>query len=71
MDLKQIQALTESSGGGWGSQHVRRVLALADCIAGDTAYDHEAFEYAVWLHDWGAYPAYAQPAWSTPRVRGR
>jgi uncharacterized protein len=61
MDIEQIRQMTKDSNKGWGYQHVHRVLTLADCIDDGAAYDREAFEYAAWLHDWGAYPPYAQP----------
>jgi uncharacterized protein len=56
--LTAIQALTRQQGEAWAEPHVRRVLALAQQIAGGLAYDPPALEYAAWLHDWGAFPAF-------------
>ena len=39
-----------------GYAHVRRVLALTQQIDDGLTYDAEAFVYAVYLHDWGAFP---------------
>ena len=56
MNLRDIEALTIEYGEGWGISHVRRVLGLVEQIDSGTAYNHEALQYAAYLHDWGAYP---------------
>ena len=61
LTLQTIEAMTRTDGEGWGQAHARRVLALAERIRGDLRYDHEAFAYAVMLHDWGAFPRYRLP----------
>jgi len=60
MNLKDIECLTIQQGEGWGIAHVRRVLNLIDRVGSGMAYDHEAVQYAAYLHDWGAFPCYHQ-----------
>jgi len=61
MDLEQIKQLTRELGQGWGHAHAARVEALIGLIGEGLDYDREALAYAAYLHDWGAYPRYAQP----------
>ncbi|MCC6612600.1 MAG: HD domain-containing protein [Anaerolineae bacterium] len=61
LTLADIERMTREDGEGWGYAHVRRVLKLAAAIGADLDYDHEAFDWAVHLHDWGAFPRYRQP----------
>lgn len=61
MNLEQIKQATRELGQGWGFAHASRVLQLAGLIGAGLAYDQEAFPYAVYLHDWGAFPKYTQP----------
>jgi len=58
--LQEIRQITAAEGEYWGYPHVRRVLALAERIGEGLAYDAEAFAYAVYLHDWGAFPRWLQ-----------
>lgn len=58
--LENIQQMTREYGEGWGYSHVRRVLKLIEIIAEDAPYDTEALTWAVYMHDWGAFPRYAQ-----------
>jgi uncharacterized protein len=58
--LQDIEQTTADEGERWGYTHVRRVLALAQQIDTGLAYDAEAFAYAVYLHDWGAFPRWRQ-----------
>ena len=58
--LQEIERLTINEGERWGYAHVRRVLALAQQIDAGLTYDVEAFAYAVYLHDWGAFPRWRQ-----------
>src|SRR3990172_4500847 len=37
------------------------MMKLVDLIGGDMDYDRQAITWAVYLHDWGAFPKYAQP----------
>lgn len=61
MDLEQIKQSTLEFGQGWGFAHASRVQKLIEIIGADLTYDRDALAYAVYLHDWGAFPKYAQP----------
>jgi uncharacterized protein len=61
VNLEQIQQATRELGQGWGYPHAARVAQLAALVGADLHYDREAFAYAVYLHDWGAFPTYFQP----------
>jgi len=61
MDLDDIQKLTVEYGEGWADPHVQRVLHLISLIDQGLSYDPQALAYAVYLHDWGAFPRYRQP----------
>jgi uncharacterized protein len=61
IDLEQIKRATRELGQGWGFAHATRVLKLVDLIGAGLAYDRDAMPYAVYLHDWGAFPKYFQP----------
>lgn len=54
--LQEIERITGEEGERWGYPHVQRVLTLGQQIADDLPYDLDAFAYAVYLHDWGAFP---------------
>jgi uncharacterized protein len=60
LTLANIERLTLESGGNWGLAHVRRLLKLIELIDGGLKYDKPALTWAVYLHDWGSYPKYAQ-----------
>ncbi|MCB0185547.1 MAG: HD domain-containing protein [Caldilineaceae bacterium] len=60
MDIAQIKQMTVDLGQGWGFAHVCRVLQLTEIIGAEIEYNHRVVEYAVYLHDWGAFPAYAR-----------
>ena len=61
MDLQQIKESTRELGQGWGYAHAARVMRLVDIIGAGMNYDRDALHYAVYLHDWGAFPRYFQP----------
>jgi HD superfamily phosphodiesterase len=61
MDLEQIMQSTIDLGQGWGYTHATRVLRLVDIIGVELEYDKNALPFAVYLHDWGAFPKYSQP----------
>ena len=50
--------MTDEYGEGWAGPHVRRLFQLIDRIDAGLTYDREALAYAVWLHDWGAFPRF-------------
>lgn len=60
MDIEQIRQMTQELGQGWGFAHSCRVLKLAELIGTELNYNREVVEYAVYLHDWGAFPKYVQ-----------
>lgn len=59
--LDDIIRQTGEYGQTWALPHARRVLKLARRIAGDLQPNWQALEYAVYLHDWGAFPRFVQP----------
>jgi len=60
IDHDEIIRLTEEYGGQWGSNHTRRLLELVSIIGEGMDYNAEAVWLAAHLHDWGAYPAWAE-----------
>lgn len=60
MNLQDIESMTIEYGEGWGITHVRRVLGLTKTIGEGLTYNRPALQYAVYLHDWGAFPRYRQ-----------
>lgn len=58
--LEEIEQIIAAEGERWGYPHVRRVLVLARRIDAGLVYDASAFAYAVYLHDWGAFPRWRQ-----------
>ena len=60
MDISDLQSMTDEYGEGWAGAHVRRLFKLIDRIDSGLSYDREALAYAVWLHDWGAFPRFRQ-----------
>ena len=58
---EELAALTEAHGGAWGLNHARRLLHLIRILGAGVPHDPEVVTLAVWLHDWGAYPAWALP----------
>lgn len=60
IDRDEVARLTEEYGGLWGINHTRRLLQLIAVIGEGLRYDSGALWLAAHLHDWGAYPAWAQ-----------
>ena len=60
MTLEDIIQKTSLVGEKWAVQHARRLLALIQEIGQDLTYDDQLVSLAAYLHDWGAFPAYAQ-----------
>lgn len=60
IDRDELVRLTEEYGGIWGISHVRRLLRMVAIIGEGQQYDENAVWVAAHLHDWGAYPAWAQ-----------
>jgi uncharacterized protein len=61
MNISEIEKLTFEYGEGWAVAHVQRLLKLIEQIGVDLEYDVQAMRWAVYLHDWGAFPKYSQP----------
>ena len=60
LTLSEIEQLTLQKGEGWAVAHARRLLELIREIGAETVYDAQVLELAVFTHDWGAFPGYAQ-----------
>lgn len=61
LTLSEIEKLTLEYGDNWAVAHVQRLLKLIDQIGVDMEYDRQVLTWAVYLHDWGAFPKFAQP----------
>lgn len=64
--LADIDRMTREAGEGWGYAHVCRVQRLADRIGVGEVYDAEVLQWAIYLHDWGAFPRYARQGVAHP-----
>ncbi|MBN1371417.1 MAG: HD domain-containing protein [Anaerolineaceae bacterium] len=60
IDQAELSRLTLEYGGDWGLQHSHRLLKLVAEIGRGLEFDAEVMWIAAYLHDWGAYPAWAQ-----------
>ena len=58
--LEDIIEMTLRDGESWAVAHARRLLQLINEIGQDISYDAQALTLATYLHDWGAFPCYAQ-----------
>lgn len=58
--LEDIVQMTRSVGEDWAVTHAKRLLRLVEQVAADLPYDQDVMELAAYMHDWGAFPAYAQ-----------
>jgi uncharacterized protein len=61
LDLSKVENLTREYGEGWAISHAQRLLKLIEQIGAGMEYDWQIIQWAVYLHDWGAYPKYYQP----------
>ena len=61
LSISEIEKLTLEYGENWALAHVQRLLKLIDQIGIGQEYDRQALTWAVYLHDWGAFPKFAQP----------
>jgi HD superfamily phosphodiesterase len=55
-----IVQMTLQAGEDWAISHAERLLTLICLIGRDLAYDVQIMEMAAYMHDWGAFPCYAQ-----------
>lgn len=60
LTLNDIIQMTLDVGEAWAVAHAKRLLRLVEQIGPDLPYDREVMELAVYMHDWGALPSYAQ-----------
>ena len=60
LSLADVIRMTGEQGEGWAVAHARRLLALIGEIGAGLDYDAMALTLATYLHDWGAFPQYAQ-----------
>ncbi len=60
LTLHDIIQTTFDAGEEWAVAHAKRLIELGRQIGVDLPYDHQVFELAAYLHDWGAFPKYAQ-----------
>jgi HD superfamily phosphodiesterase len=60
LTLDDIIQLTFDAGEDWAVAHAKRLIELGRQIGTDLPYDHQIFELAAYLHDWGAFPKYMQ-----------
>lgn len=60
LELDDIIQMTVDVGEDWAVAHAERLLRLVEQISTDLLYDQEVMELAVYMHDWGAFPAYMQ-----------
>ena len=61
LSLAEIENLTLEYGENWAYAHVQRLLKLIDQIGIGMEYERQALMWAVYLHDWGAFPKFTQP----------
>ncbi len=60
LTLDDIIQMTLDCGEAWAVAHAKRLIELGKQINTDLPYDLHIFELAAYLHDWGAFPKYAQ-----------
>ena len=58
--ISHLRDMTKEYGDGWGYPHVCRILQLIDEISKDLTFNQNITLYAAYLHDWGAFPHFAQ-----------
>jgi len=58
--LDDIIQMTLDVGEDWAVSRAERLLDLIQRIGTDIPYDFRIMELAAYMHDWGAFPAYAQ-----------
>lgn len=60
INLSHLRAMTIEYSEHWGYPHVGRVLRLIKEIGTGMDYNENVILYATYLHDWGAFPRFAQ-----------
>jgi HD superfamily phosphodiesterase len=60
LTLDDIIQMTLEAGEDWAVAHAERLLRLVEQIGPDIPYDQDVMEFAVYMHDWGAFPRYIE-----------
>lgn len=60
LTLDDIIQMTLDAGEDWAVAHAKRLIELGREISAGLPYDPQVFALAAYLHDWGAFPHYAQ-----------
>jgi uncharacterized protein len=60
LSLDDIIQMTMQVGEDWAVAHAKRLLELVKQICEGLPYDAHIMELATYMHDWGAFPKYAQ-----------
>lgn len=60
LTLDDIIQMTLEVGEDWAVAHAERLIELVKQISADLPYNFRIIEFAAYLHDWGAFPAYIQ-----------
>ena len=58
--LADIIHMTQKVGDNWAVAHAKRLVELVKQISVNFPYDPRVMELAAYMHDWGAFPSYAQ-----------
>jgi len=58
--LADIIHMTQQVGDNWAVAHAKRLVELVKQISVNFPYDPRVMELAAYMHDWGAFPSYAQ-----------
>lgn len=58
--LNDIIQITQRVGEDWAVAHAKRLIELVRQISADIPYDSQVMKLATYMHDWGAFPVYAQ-----------
>lgn len=60
LSLDDIIQMTMQVGEDWAIAHAKRLIELVRQISIEVPYDSHVMELATHMHDWGAFPKYAQ-----------
>jgi len=60
LTLLDISQMTLRVGEEWAIAHAKRLIELVKQISAGIPYDEHVIQLAAYLHDWGAFPSYAQ-----------
>lgn len=60
LSLTDVIQMTQQAGESWAVTHAKRLIELVKQISIDLPYDPFVMELAAYMHDWGAFPGYAQ-----------